>query len=67
MLQKIKTVSYKVRSHGRETTFAENGKIVMLGRNVGPFRNPNLKSEIKREIWHLQDVLKALKKLEREE
>ena len=66
MIHKVKTVTWEVRSHRQETILSDKG--IMISSDwedcclIGEWGKPN----IKRMIWHLQDVLKVLNKLEKE-
>ena len=62
MIHKVKSITWEVRSHRNCTTIWEDGVI----RDTTLYLVVWSKPVIKRAIWHLQDVLKALNKLERE-
>lgn len=62
MIHRVKTITYEVRSHNQTTVISSNGKI--LSWDILNFDKAKL--AVKRIIWHLQDVLKLLNKLERE-
>jgi len=71
MIEKIKTVTYEVRSHGFTTELSEAGKVIASPHKKGfrYFVNPEddwPKDYIKRLVWHLEDVLKCIKKIEKE-
>lgn len=68
MIEKIKTVNWEVRSHGHKTTISEEGIVegaFCLGKGVGWDKNIS-KTIVKKLIWHLQDVLKCMKRIEKE-
>lgn len=67
MIEKIKTITYAIRSHGYETALNKKGKITILGwQTEEGGRDQRSKGEIKKYIGHLQDVLKCLKQIEKE-
>ena len=67
MIEKIKTIRYKVRSHGHKTTLYDNGDLIDAidleeSLRAGYFK----KARVKKMIGHLQDVLKCMKQIEKE-
>lgn len=70
MIHKIKTITYEVRSHGRITRLSENGIVIQTKWHTdyqlwSDNRNEN-KTIIKKILWHLEDVLKCMKQIEKE-
>ncbi len=71
MIEKIKTTTFEVRSHGFITELSEAGKVIASPhkKSFKYFVNPEddwPKAYIKRLVWHLQDVLKLIKWIEKE-
>jgi len=64
LIHKIKTATYEVRSHRNCTTLSAEG--VPTASTVVGNIYPSLGSKplLKRTIWHLQDVLKLMSKLQ---
>lgn len=65
MIHKIKTVTYEVRSHGHCSTISNKGELIYCPALRGGIAEKS-RPYVKMIIWHLQDVLKVLNKLERE-
>lgn len=65
MIEKIKTITYEVRSHRHCTTLSENGKIISI-RWPKAYPLMFVDSDVKALIWHLRDVLKCMRRIERE-
>ncbi len=66
MIHRVKTVTWEVRSHRQVTTISSEGRILdedwddcCLMREWG-------KPNVKRMIKHLQDVLKCMRRIEKE-
>ena len=63
MIERIKTITWEVRSHGHRTIINEKGLVEQpwyfdwdkIGKVV-----------IKKLVWHLQDVLKCMRQIEKE-
>lgn len=68
MIRRIKTVTYEVRSHGQKTVLSSEGKLLKLDWDI-PFcigqEGREFKATVKKTIKHFQDILKAIKKLEK--
>ncbi len=66
MIEKIKTVTHEIRSHGQKTVLSDKGMMIESDwedyYKVGEWGKPN----VKRMIWHLEDVLKCMNKIEKE-
>ncbi len=67
MIEKIKTVTYEVRSHGHKTVLSEKGIIQgdFCVLEVG-YNDVN-RAVLKKVIWHLEDVLKCMNAIKKEE
>lgn len=63
MIHRVKTVTWEVRSHGHRTTISEKGFVEQPWNfdwdKIG-------KVIVKRLVWHLEDVLKCMKQIEKE-
>lgn len=63
MIERRKTITYEVRSHRQKTVLSDKGKfidsdlIADFGRDTGA---------IKRMMGHLQDILKCIKRIKKE-
>ena len=65
MIERIKTVTWEVRSHGQETTISSKGKVLRANwEPIWQFERP--RATIKKRIWHLEDVLKCMRQIEKE-
>ena len=64
MIKKIKTFTWEVKSHGHKTTLSNEG--VVQGASLGIGWDNIRKPIIKKLVWHLQDVLKCMKQIEKE-
>ncbi len=67
MIERIKTVTWEVKSHGHKTTLSNEGVVqgafcISLGIGWDNIRKPI----IKKLVWHLQDVLKCMRQIEKE-
>ena len=66
MIEKIKIINYEIRSHSYKTILSEKGIIegefCVFKIGYGDINRPI----IKKLIWHLQDVLKCMNKIEKE-
>ena len=62
MIHKVKTITYEVRSHSFITVLDESGKIIEQPR----IHDWAKSFDIKRLALHLQDVLSAIEKLEKQ-
>lgn len=62
MIHRIKTVTWEVRSHSFITVLSESGKVIEQPR----IHDWAKSFDIKRLIGHLNDVLGAISKLERQ-
>ncbi|GAI87423.1 unnamed protein product [marine sediment metagenome] len=67
MIEKIKTITYEVRSHGYKTILSKKGIIEGEFCVFKAGYNDIDRVVIKKVIWHLQDVLKCMKQIEKEE
>ena len=72
MIEKIKTITYEIRSHRFTTELSEAGKVIASPheKDFRYFVNPEddwPKHYIKRLTWHLQDVLKCMNAIKKEE
>ena len=66
MIHKIKTITYGVRSHGQKTILSDKGRILRAEWDIYSLEFAKPKATLKKTLWHLQDVLKVMNKLERE-
>ncbi len=66
MIEKIKTFTWEVRSHGQETTISSEGIIENWTFQADRTVEMLSKAKIKKMIWHLQDVLKCMRQIEKE-
>ena len=67
MIHKVKTVTWEVRSHGHKTVVDSDG--ICTGMFCVDILNCMAeieKPQIKKTIWHLQDVLKCMRRIEKE-
>ena len=62
MIHKKKVITYEVRSHRNCTTLSEKGEVTDTTLYPVVWSKP----VIKRAIWHLQDVLKCMRQIEKE-
>ena len=66
MIHRIKTVTWEVRSHNQTTILSDKGIMIESDWNdyceVGAWSKGN----VKRMIWHLEDVLKCMNQIEKE-
>jgi len=65
MIHKIKVITWEVRSHGHCSTISGEGELVccpVLMQSTSRWSRPYMK----KLIWHLQDVLKCMVKIEKE-
>ncbi len=67
MIEKIKTITYEIRSHGHKTILSEKGIIQgdFCVLEVG-YNDVN-RAVLKKVIWHLDDVLKCMNTIKKEE
>ena len=63
MIEKIKTITYEIRSHGHRTVLSKKGLIE--GEFCAGYNDID-RAVIKKVIWHLEDVLKCMNKIEKE-
>jgi len=65
MIHRIKTVTWEVRSHGNCTGLSDKGKV---SESPALYVASSLwtKTYVKKLIWHLEDVLKCMRQIERE-
>jgi len=67
MIEKIKTITYEIRSHSYKTVLSKKG--IIEGEfcvfKVG--YNDIDRTVIKKVIWHLEDVLKCMNRIKKEE
>ena len=61
MIERIKTVTWEVRSHRLSTVLTDKGILLIKGLPV--LYN---KADVKKMIWHLEDVLKCMNQIEKE-
>ena len=66
MIHKVKTVTWEVRSHGQETTISSKGIIENWTFQADRTVEMLSKAKIKKIIWHLEDVLKCMNRIEKE-
>ena len=70
MIEKIKTITYEVRSHGRKTILSDNGIVIQTkwhtDYQLWSDNQKDNKAIIKKMLWHLEDVLKCMKQIEKE-
>lgn len=62
MIQKIKTVTYHLNSHSHASKLSQDGQLLASSAT-----NLATRPSLKKIIWHLQDVLKVMTKLQKEE
>jgi len=62
MIHKVKVITWEVRSHRNCTTLSGEGRITDTTVSPVVWSKP----VVKRAIWHLQDVLKCIKRIEKE-
>ncbi len=68
MIERIKTITYEVRSHGFLTKLTEDGRVRETMAAFPTLVNTAFwtKGYIKKRLWHLQDVLKCMRQIEKE-
>ncbi len=66
MIEKIKTVTWEVRSHGQRTRLTNKGVMIEFNWEDYYKVGERDKSIVKKLIWHLQDVLKCMRQIEKE-
>ena len=66
MIHKIKTVTWEVRSHNQTTRLTDKGVMIEFNWEDYYKVGERDKSIVKRLIWHLQDVLKCMRQIEKE-
>ena len=66
MIERIKTITYEVRSHGYKTVLSEKGIIEGEFCVFKAGYNDINRAVVKKVIWHLQDVLKCMRQIEKE-
>ncbi len=65
MIHRIKTVTWEVRSHGHCSALSDKGELMVcpaLMVSSSGWSRPY----IKKLVWHLQDVLKCMNRIEKE-
>ena len=67
MIEKIKTVTYEIRSHGYKTVLSKKGIIEGEFCVFKAGDNDIDRAVIKKVIWHLEDVLKCMNTIRKEE
>ena len=65
MIERIKTITYEVRSHRHRTILGDNGQILIV-EGLLMSASSWKQGYIKRFILHLQDVLKCMRQIEKE-
>ncbi len=67
MIEKIKTITYQIRSHDYKTVLSKKGLIegefCIFKTGYGDIN----RAVIKKVIWHLEDVLKCMNTIKKEE
>ena len=66
MIEKIKTITYQIRSHDYKTVLSKKGLIEGEFCVFKAGYNDINRAVIKKVIWHLEDVLKCMKQIEKE-
>jgi len=74
MIEKIKTIRYEIRSHKCKSRLNNEGRLdweslADIVHEQNKYHHPERKSDrgaIKRIVWHLQDVLKCIQRIEKE-
>ncbi len=67
MIEKIKTITYEIRSHGYKTVLSKKG--IIEGEFCvfkAGYNNIN-RAVVKKVIWHLEDVLKCMNTIRKED
>ncbi len=65
MIHRVKTVTWEVRSHGFTTIFSDTGRVIHTSALFAA-SSQWIHSYIKKMVWHLQDVLKCMRQIEKE-
>ncbi len=66
MIERIKTITYEVRSHEQVMTISSEGIIENWTFQADRTVEMLSKAKIKKMIWHLEDVLKCMRQIEKE-
>jgi len=67
MIEKIKTITYQIRSHGYKTVLSKKGIIEGEFCVFKAGYDDIDRVVIKKVIWHLEDVLKCMNRIKKEE
>ena len=65
MIEKIKTITYQIRSHGYKTVLSKKG--IIQSNEFGYLQDNTNRAILKKFIWHLEDVLKCMNTIKKEE
>jgi len=65
MIHRVKTVTWEVRSHGHYSALSAKGELLVCPALMVSTSGWS-KAYIKKLVWHLQDVLKCMKRIEKE-
>ena len=66
MIEKIRTITYEIRSHNYKTILSKKGIIEGEFCVFKAGYNDIDRAVVKKVIWHLEDVLKCMNKIEKE-
>ena len=67
MIEKIKTITYEIRSHGYKTVLSKKGTIEGEFCVFKAGYNDINRAVVKKVIWHLEDILKCMNAIKKEE